>query len=245
MKAIDALKALGPIDAKSVHRDPLLRWMIFYPILLTLVVRWGVPALAVWLKHRFLFDLVQYYPLLMSFVLLLVPLLFGVVIGFLLLDQRDDDTLTALQVTPLTLNGYLAYRLTVPILLSVVMTMIVFPITGLAKIGYIPLLIASVATAPLAPIFALFYASFARNKVQGFALMKNSGVLIYPPLFAYFVSSGWQWSFGIFPTYWPAKLFWVLEAGDTGAWFYLLTGLVFQFCVISALLHRFNRVMHQ
>jgi len=245
MKAINALKALGPIDAKSVRRDPLLRWMILYPILIVLLVRWGVPTLAEWLEHRFLFDLVQYYALLVSFVLLLVPLMFGIVIGFLLLDQRDDDTLTALQVTPLTLNDYLAYRLTAPILLSVIMTMVVILLTGLVEIGYVPLLIAALGAAPLAPIFALFYASFASNKVQGFALMKASGIFVYPPLIAFFLSSGWQWAFGIFPTYWPAKIFWVLTAGDTRAWLYLLIGLVFQFCVLSVLLHRFNRVMHQ
>jgi fluoroquinolone transport system permease protein len=36
----------------------------------------------------------------MSFVLLMTPMLAGIVVGFLLLDQRDDQTLTALQVTP-------------------------------------------------------------------------------------------------------------------------------------------------
>ncbi len=245
MKAVIAIKALGPIDAKSIRRDPLLRWMMFFPIFIALLVRWGVPALTLWMEHRFLFDLKQYYALLMSFVLLLVPMMFGVVIGFLLLDQRDDKTLAALQVTPLTLNGYLVYRLALPVLLSVLMTLFVFLVTGLVKIGPIPLLIAALAASPLAPIFALFYASFACNKVQGFALMKASGIFIYPPLIAYFISSRWEWAFGLFPTYWPAKIFWVLEAGAAGAWFYLLLGLVFHAFVLAALLHRFNRVMHQ
>jgi fluoroquinolone transport system permease protein len=46
----------------------------------------------------------------MSFLVVVMPALVGMVIGFLLLDQRDDQTLAALQVTPLTLNGYLIYR---------------------------------------------------------------------------------------------------------------------------------------
>ncbi len=245
MKAIHAIKALGPIDIKSVRRDPLLRWMIFYPILIALLIRWGVPALTLWLEQRFLFDLVQYYDLLMSFVLLTVPMMFGVVIGFLLLDQRDDDTLTALQVTPLTLNGYLIYRLAFPILLSIIMNMFIFLISGLVTIRLISLLVAALAAAPLAPIFALSFASFANNKVQGFALMKASGIVIYPPLITYFLSSRWEYVFGIFPTYWPVKLFWALIGNNTGVWIYFFIGLAFQVFVISFLVHRFNRVMHR
>ena len=105
MKTMRVLQALGAIDLKNVSRDPLLRWMIFYPLLLAGLIRWGVPSLAARLMAQFQFDLAPYYPLLMSFVLLMTPMLAGLVIGFLLLDQQDDQTLTAIQVTPLTLNG--------------------------------------------------------------------------------------------------------------------------------------------
>lgn len=116
MKTLRVLQALGPIDTKSVSRDSLLRWMVFYPLLLAGLIRWGVPWLTVRLLMQFQFDLTPYYSLLMSFVLLMTPMLTGMVIGFLLLDQRDDQTLTALQVTPLTLSGYLVYRISLPIL---------------------------------------------------------------------------------------------------------------------------------
>ncbi len=244
MRAIDVLKALGPIDARSVRRDALLRWIVMYPLALALLVRWGAPALALWLAVQFQFDLTIYWALFMSFVLLMVPIFTGIVIGFLLLDQRDDDTLTALQVTPLTLNGYLVYRITVPILLTVAMIMVLIPLAGLVEMGLIPLFFAALEVAPLAPIFALFFATFAKNKVQGFALMKGAGILMYPPMIAYFISSGWQWAFGLFPTYWPVKLFWMLEAGERGAWLCFLIGLAYQFCLLTALLRRFNRVMH-
>ena len=41
------------------------------------------------------------------------------------------------------------------------------------------------------------------------------------------------------------KLFWILAANETGAGFYLLIGLVYQSCLLAALLHRFNNVMHR
>jgi fluoroquinolone transport system permease protein len=244
MKMLCVLQALGPIDAKSVSRDPLLRWMVFYPLLLAGLIRWGVPWLTVRLLMQFQFDLTPYYSLLMSFVLLMTPMLTGMVIGFLLLDQRDDQTLTALQVTPLTLNGYLVYRISLPIILSLMITLIIFPLAGLVEIGFGPLFLAALSAAPLAPFYALSLAAFAANKVQGFALTKTLGVLLVPPLLAYFVPPPWQWVFGLVPLYWPVKLFWMLYTNEPGYLFYLVIGLLYQFLLLLVLLRRFNKVMH-
>lgn len=238
------LIALGPVDAKSVSRDPLLRWLMFYPLLLAGLVRWGVPWLAGTLLAKFQFDLAPFYPLLMSFVLVMTPMLAGLVIGFLLLDQQDDRTLTALQVTPLTLTGYLVYRLSLPLGLSLAITMIIFPLTGLVALGFGPLFLAALSAAPLAPFYALVLAAFAANKVQGFALTKALGVLLVAPLLAYFVPPPWQWLFGLVPLYWPAKLLWLLQAGQTGFWPVLLAGLLYQGLVLVALLRRFDQRLH-
>lgn len=243
MKTVQVLRALGPIDAKSVSRDPLLRWMVFYPLLLSGLIRWGAPLLTVRLMAQFQFDLTLYYPLLTSFVLLMTPMLTGMVIGFLLLDQRDDQTLTALQVTPLTLNGYLVYRLSLPTLLSLIITLFILPLTGLVEIGLGSLLLAALSAAPLAPFYALALAAFAANKVQGFALTKALGVLLLPPLMAYFVPPPWQWIFGLVPLYWPVKLFWLLHANEPDYLFYLVIGLLYQFLLLLVLLRRFTKAI--
>lgn len=225
MTILEVFRALGPIDAKSVGRDPMLRWLIFYPVLLAVLIRWGVPILRLRLITRMNFDLQPYYPLLMSFVVVMTPTLAGTVIGFLLLDQRDDQTLTALQVTPLTLNGYFAYRIIAPTALSFAITIVMFPITGLLDLP--PLSVAAVALSSclLAPLYALFLGTFARNKVQGFALAKGLGILLVPPLIAYFVRSPWQLLFGVDPLYWPAKFLWSLNSPGV-AWVYWLVGIL-------------------
>ncbi len=244
MQATRVLRALGPIDARSVQRDPLLRWTILLPLLLALAARWLLPVLVARLGVLSGADLLQYYPPLMSVALLLLPpLLVGMVVGFLLLDQRDDQTLLALQVTPLPLGAYLTYRIAVPLLLSVLVSAAVLPLAGLAGTGPLPLLAAALAAAPLAPIAALFLAAFAGNKVQGFALTKVSGVLLMPPLVAYFVDSQWQLAFGVLPTYWPARTLWAAQAGEPGLWLYLVVGLGYQAVLLALLLRRVGRVV--
>lgn len=246
MHALKVIRALGPIDARNVGRDAMLRWMAALPLVIAVAVRWLLPILIARLEALTQIVLTPYMPLVLSYgLLLLMPMLAGMVIGFLLLDQRDDQTLTALQVTPLPLSSYLAYRLGVPMLLSVALTLLTFPLAGLMTDQLGALLVAALAAAPLASIAALALAAFAANKVQGFALMKASGVFVMAPLIAAFVPSAWQLVFGIVPTYWPARLIWALQTADADAWVYLLVGLAYQALLLLLLLRRFERVMHR
>lgn len=249
-RALRIVGALARNDARGVGRDPLLRWLVGYPIALALVLRWGVPALADPVRARFGIELLDYRVLLVGFMVELLPVLTGMVVGFLLLDERDDATLSALQVTPLGLGGYLAYRVALPIVASVAMTLVTVPLVGLAPVDAGPLFAVALGAAPLAPLFALFLAAFARNKVEGFALTKASGMLFVPPVLAYFVAPPWQWLFGLFPTYWPAKAFWaqqgvVWSGGATAAAVPyavpLAVGVVVQAVMIAWLLRRFRR----
>ena len=243
--ATAVIRALGPIDIKTVVRDSMLRWLVVMPLVFALLYRWGVPIAARRLAERYGFDLTPYYPLLTSFLVLMVPTLTGSVVGFVLLDHRDDRTLTALQVTPLTIEGYLAYRIIVPMAMSVLVSMASVAIAGLVTLGILPSLVAALQAAPAAPLYALFVGAFAANKVQGFALLKGAGVLTWPPVLAWFVSSDWQLVIAVDPLYWPVKLFWMLEAGEPLVWVYFVVGLAYQCLLVAMLLRRFKRVIHR
>jgi fluoroquinolone transport system permease protein len=245
VKVLRTFRALGPVDMHSIRRDPMLKWVIAFPIPIILVLRFGLPLLRFRLLDLFAFDISPYYVLFASFITLAMPLLIGMVVGFLLLDQRDDNTLLALQVTPISLNGYLLYRILVPLLLSVFTAVIVIKASGMVEIGWIALITAALGAAPTAPLAALFLASFASNKVQGFALSKGASVILVPPLVAYFVEPGWQWAFALIPTYWPVRLFWILQSREAQAWLFLAVGLLYQGGLIYLLVKRFNRIMRQ
>jgi len=242
---IRAIRGLARIDAKSVARDPLLRWMVVLPLLMAVVLRYLVPVVTVKLQNQYGFALEPYYALITSFVTLIGPQLSGVIIGFLLLDQRDDGTLTALQVTPLSLNGFLVYRLAVLTALSTLMSLVSVPLVDLVEIKASGVFLVSIVAAPLAPFYALLLACFASNKVQGFALMKAAGILSWPPIIAYFLPTFWQWILGIVPQLWPVKIFWMLEAGDTGILPYVVSGLTYQFFLVALLLRRFHRILRR
>ncbi|MCA9972587.1 MAG: hypothetical protein KC425_20340 [Anaerolineales bacterium] len=237
------VRVMGPVDARGVGRDGLLRWILLLPLALALAARWLLPALLAEMETLLGLALLPYYRPVMGYVLAtLAPFMVGFVVGFLLLDQRDDRTLVALQVTPLPLSGYLAYRLALPLLVSVPVTMLVLPVSGLAALTAVQLLLVAVAAAPQAPLLALLLAALAQNKVQGFALLKASSVVMLPPLLAYFLPPPWPLLLGIVPTVWPARLFWALQAGDP-AGLLLAAALAYQGLLLLALARAFRRVM--
>lgn len=233
------LSALARVDALSVRRDPLLRWLAAYPLLLGGLVRWGWPVLADALRSRYGLDPEVYRPLVGGFLLSSLPMLAGLVVGFLLLDQRDDRTLEAILVSPPGVGAYLAGRLALPMAVGALLTLAVLPLSGFGM-GPGALVLAAAAAAPLAPFYSLLLGAFAANKVQGFAVSKASGLLLAMPVAAFLVREPWQWLFGVFPVYWPAKLWWMLEAGGEGVPAVVAAGLSVQAAAVAWLWRRFR-----
>jgi fluoroquinolone transport system permease protein len=246
MRTAAAFRSLGAIDARNVARDSMLRWIAIFTPAFGLLFRFAVPRVADMLHQQFRFDLVAYYPLLMSFLPLVAAGMTGTVVGFLLLDQRDDQTLTALMVTPLSLGDYLRYRLSGLMLVSAVFGAVMMPLAGLSETTAVQVVVSAMTAAPLAPIYALFLGTFAANKVQGFALAKAVGVVLVPCVVSYFVMGPWQSAFGIVPHYWALKVFWLFDEGATAsALVHAIIGLVWQAVLLKLLVQHFSRVVRR
>lgn len=237
-------RASGRVDARSVVRDPLLRPLPFVPVVVALGLRFVLPIVMERVEALLKLDLTPYYNPFGSYILLLLtPMLYGLVVGSLFLDQRDDGTLTALRVTPVPLGSYMAYRLALPVGLSAVMTVVAFVIAGVSDVGIGPLVLCTLLATPLAALGALALAAFAENKVQGFALQKAAGVFLLPPLAIYFLPAGWGLLLGMLPTYWPAKLYLAFQSGDPYVWIYFVVGAAYQVLLGWLLMRRFRRVL--
>lgn len=228
-------------DIRNINRDSLLRLVLIFPWIIALILRWALPTVVEGFADRF--DFRGYYGLLTSFFsVMLMPQLFGYIAGFMLLDERDDGTLRALQVTPLSIDRYLLYKTAAPAVVGAAAVYIFIQIVGLVKIPYAPLLPIALVAALNGPIFALLLASLAANKVQGLAVMKGLNLLLVAPMIAYFVPGPWQWLFGVTPTFWPLKAFWQLLEGELW-WPTVLLGAVVNSAILLLLLGHFKRVL--
>jgi len=246
MTTAAAFRSLGAIDARNVARDSMLRWIAIFTPAFGLLFRFAVPPIADTLARQFEFEVVAYYPLLVSFLPLVAAGMTGTVVGFLLLDQRDDQTLTALMVTPLSRGDYMRYRLGGLMFLSAMFGALMVPLAGLSETTALLVVVTAVTAAPLAPIYALFLGTFAANKVQGFALAKAVGVVMVPCIVSYFVTGPWQSAFGVVPHYWALKVFWLFDEGATAsALVHAIIGLVWQAVLLMWLVQHFSRVLRR
>lgn len=229
-------------DLLNLRRDPLLIYLSLAPWLMLLLVRLTVPGLTAWLREGYGVDLAPHYPLIISFFFIMeIPVIAGVIMGLLLLDERDDGILTALGVTPVSRGAFIRYRLWLTVGISSIHTLICIPLTGLVAPAVLPRMIpVALLSGLFAPLLALTMAVFAGNKLEGLALMKAFGVFLVGPVAAYFISSGWQLLFGLMPSYWWARAYWALERGGP-VWIYLGVGAVYNGALILWLVRRFRR----
>jgi fluoroquinolone transport system permease protein len=237
---VSVFRTLVEADSRMLWRDPLLGWVLALPIGLAFLLRPLIPRVQEALLAGAGFDLTPYYPLVMGGFLMTAPGMVGMVIGFLLLDERDARTLTALRTTPLSMREYLVYRVALPLLLGTVATLIGYPITGLVPLPLTSLLPIVVVGSLSAPLLALILALAAPNKVAGFAVVKVLNTVNLLPIVAYFVPRPVQYVAGIFPTYWPMRALWsaaVEEDYDT----YLVLGGVVSVLALLLITRLFDR----
>jgi hypothetical protein len=202
------LGALADADTRLVWRDPLLKWVLLLPIGLALVLRVLMPKVHDALVMAAGFEASPYYPLVMGGYLMTAPGIVGMVVGFLLLDEQDAHTLTALRVTPLSMRRYLAYRIAVPLLVAMASTLVGYLLIGVTPLPFASLLAISSVGALSAPLLALVLAAAAPNKVAGLALVKVLNGVNLLPVAAFFLPVPLQYVAGVIPTYWPMRAFW-------------------------------------
>lgn len=228
-------------DLKNIRRENMLIYIMFVPFIMIAFLRFFLTPLTSWALESFGISLADYYPMILSFfVIIEMPFIFGVLYGLLLLDEKDENIFTVLRVTPVSLNYYLLYRFTVIVIFSVLFISIGLPLTGFLAPMSITALLGVALTGGLGGILlSLIMIGFAGNKLEGLALMKGFGIMTIAPMTGYFIDSSWQILLGVFPFYWPAKAFWLFSHGMSG-WLYILVGVIYISVLLTLLYRRFK-----
>lgn len=236
---VTALLALGRRDIRGTYRDPLLVMLVIAPIIWTTGVAVLTPRVTKLLSTRDGFDLVPYYPLILTAFLLLTSVIIAAALAaFLVLDEIDAGTLTALRVTPLPLPTLVGYRAATVLFVTTIYVIATLSFSGILEPGLIPTLIPIGLVAGLSAVVTLLLiVTLAGNKIQGIAMVRALGMLIAGlPCLPWFIDSPWSLAFGVLPPYWAAKAFWM--ASDHSVWWPYLVGGVIYNSALCWLLYR-------
>lgn len=237
-----ALVAFGRNDIRGTYRDPLLVMLVIAPVIWTTGVALLTPLFTEMLARRYGFDLVGYYPLILTAFLLLTSIIVaGALAAFLVLDDVDAGTMTALRVTPVPLSVFFGYRAATVMVVTTIYVVATMSCSGILEPGLVSSLIPIGLVAGLSAVVTLLLIlAVANNKIQGLAMVRALGMLIAGlPCLPWFISSNWNLAFGVLPPYWAAKAFWV--ASDHGTWWpYLVGGAVYNLAIVWVLFRRFR-----
>lgn len=189
----------------------------------------------------------------------IAPFITAALLGFGLLDNRDENTLDTIRVTPLSLKGYILFKSVYAYILSVNASFFAimgtkwlsgdgYTIMGInlfAKFSVGVVFIYALVGGLFTPVFGLFLAAVAKNKIEGFAYMKTAGMIVIVPALIVLeaMQDIRQYLLGIIPIFWPVKgLMKMTELienpADLPAWLYPVLGTLYM-TVLIGLCYRF------
>jgi fluoroquinolone transport system permease protein len=172
--------SLAVADLKNWVRDPLLIYIGVSPLVLGVSARYLVPVARRGLAGTH--DLGAQTPEIAAALCLFGPSIIGFAVGFLVLEDREQGTVTALRVTPLGGRGYLTYRLGVTAVLSSAAAAAVVLLSGLVTLTPPALVGIAVVAGLYGPVTALLLSGLAENTIEGIAVSKFLGFLVMVPV---------------------------------------------------------------
>lgn len=205
MSSVFAPRRVGRLlaaDAKSIWRDPILG----VALLMSLAIAPGLAALSTQIDAVIAdqFGLTDASRLLVPMVLVLPAMLVAWMVGFLLLEDRDDGALLAIAVTPVGRPAFFAWRSALAALLAALFCVygcvLVAPGLPVPLVAILAVLIGAEAVAA-----AVILPALARNKVEGLALTKLTNLAAIVPFLA-LLPAPWRYLGGIIPSYWIGEL---------------------------------------
>lgn len=227
-------------DFKLLRGDPMLILSIAVPFILWSLMKFVFPLLEELVIDKFAYDIGQWYSHAGYFFMLLIPMMTGMVYGFIMVDERDEGIITAISVTPAGKPGYLKNRLGLPMLLSFIFLLLfcyLLQLQGPKSLLEIILLSALIASQSL--FILLVLGAFADNKIMGLAISKGFGILLLGPLLDFVLPGQLKWLGAFSPMFWTGRAF-MAEEAQLG-WIYILAAFVIHIILIFILYTRFLR----
>lgn len=233
------LLQLSVTDFRQILREQLL-WVMFIvaPTAQFALARWLVPVLIGYFP-----ALDGYQPLFVGAFTLQVVTGIGFVVAMMLLDEKDDGVLSAIQVLPISSGTFIFYRLFMATLIGLVFAFAMLYFSGLISITFGQSLAGALLFAMISPAVTLFMSSFGDNKVEGLAMYKGINLVLLLPIASFFTPPQWRYLFGFIPDFWSFHYVQEVVTTQRFPWPELGVGLLIHGILIYTLLVQFRKRM--
>ena len=246
--------SLFKYEMKTILRDPLNLYMCIFPFIMLMLSSYVFPMMFESMDANG--GALQMTMLLMLVVILAIGGFFlSAMATFLLLENKDENNLNTIAVTPIGASGYIKFKMTYIYIMSVVSTIIVvlgtkllagdhYAIGGVSlfdRIGVLHIVSFAIVSGLFVISLALLQSAFARNKIEGFAFIKGTGLVALIPalLILETFQGGLQYLLGVFPNFWAIKglmleLFPINSNANLNYPLYIIIGAIYNIVLLVA-----------
>ncbi len=218
-----------------MRQDMMLFVICFAPVPVGFVFRFAIPflegALTDWFHRSAVIS--PCYALFDIFFAMLSPTMFCFVSAMVSLEEADEKTVAYLFVTPLGKNGYLAARFCIPSAAAFLVTVVLLPVFKLTSLSMLDIILLAAGGTLQGVIISLLILSISSNKLEGMAVAKLSGLLIFGAAIPFFIKDDLQYVLFSLPSFWVGK------AVCENRLFYMLPGFALSAMWICFLLKRY------
>lgn len=201
-------------SAIQIYRDQMLVLLCLAPFLAGILLRIIVPLGNRLLTKYLNFSLEPYYLMVDALVITLGPMMVSIMTGLLMLDERDDGICLYYSVTPAGGKTYLALRLSLPFFYSLISSLMMIPLISLGGLSYGWMAPAAITSSYAGVLMGMLLVSIASNKVEGLAVSKLLGIIIFGIPLAWFANSYLRAVGFLIPTYWTMDMLLAAKAGN-------------------------------
>lgn len=222
-------------DIRQIFRDKTLTFFLVAPMLLIVFVRIFVPFITEQ------YPIVQeYHPMLMMFASIQTAIMFGFIVSFIILDEKDENVLQVIRVLPISPFYFILYRLLFATTFSTLGAFLMINLSGIAYPGFTNSILLSIQYGLTAPFITLIISTFAKNKIEGMAFFKGVDLVLLLPLLSFFISGYTKYIFSIIPAFWTYNLYQASVSNGNSS-FYFFSGMSMYILVISVLFFQFKK----
>lgn len=228
------LRTLVLADVQKIFRDPTLLFFLLIPFIITAALRFYILPLS----EEYLI-IKEYHQYIMMSAGIQTSIMFGFIIAFIVLEEKDEKVLEAIRVLPLSPSYFISYRLVFAAVVSFSGALFTISFSGLAYPGMLNSVFLAFLYSLAAPFISLFIATYAENKVEGMAYFKGIDLVLLIPIIGFVIGGFWSKVFVFVPTFWTFLLYQRSFLGEPILLTFII-GTVFYTVVIAFLVKSFS-----
>lgn len=190
-------------EFRSVFRDPVTTMVLFLPLLFIFLLKFAYPLVVPCFSTSAEAD--RWYDFALFFFYQISPAMAGFVIGFNLLEEKDEGIFSYIAVTPFSLKRWFLFKNLLGTVLALIFNslLMIFAdrshnLSSLAVVLFASLLV---------PFFSMTMTLFAGNKVEGMTVGKVLTFVFAGGIPVFLTDSHLMYLGGFLPPFWLARIY--------------------------------------